>query len=139
MTGRRGKVRALAGICHVHESKLFLTQHKSHFSGGSLFSKTSACSLAPARRFLVTLCPPLHEIFAFLKNIRLRLACVRTSRETDFRYNKDFCLSKYSFRGHDMSQGLDREPPSLSPHFLLIDRMDCSSGQYSFLICGEHL
>ena len=26
--------------------KLFLTQRKSHFSGGSLFSETSACSLA---------------------------------------------------------------------------------------------
>ena len=26
--------------------KLFLTQRKSHLSGGSLFSETSACSLA---------------------------------------------------------------------------------------------
>ena len=46
-------------------------------------------------------------------NIRPRLACMRTSRKTDFR------SSKNNFRGHDISQGLDREPPSLSPHFLL--------------------
>ena len=44
---------------------------------------------------------------------------MRTSRKTDFRYNKDFRSSKNNFRGHDISQGLDREPPSLSPHFLL--------------------
>ena len=38
MTGQRGKLRALAGICHVHES---------YFQpSGSLFSETSACSLA---------------------------------------------------------------------------------------------
>ena len=47
-------------------------------------------------------------------NIRPRLACMRTSRKTDFR------SSKNNFRGHDISQGLDREPPSLSPHFLLM-------------------
>ena len=34
--------------------------------------------------------------------------------------SEDFRLSKNNFRGHDISQGLDREPPSLSPHFLLI-------------------
>ena len=62
---------------------------------------------------LSPLCPPLHEIFAFLSNIRTRLACMRTSRKTDFR------SSKNNFREHDISQGLDREPPSLSPHFLL--------------------
>ena len=50
----------------------------------------------------------------FLSNIRPRLACMRTYRKTDFR------SSKNNFRGHDISQGLDREPPSLSPHFLLI-------------------
>ena len=38
-----------------------------------------------ALRFLVTLRLPLHEIFTFLSNIRLRLACMRTSRKTDFR------------------------------------------------------
>ena len=38
-----------------------------------------------ALRFLVTLRPPLHKIFAFLPNIRPRLACMRTSRKTDFR------------------------------------------------------
>ena len=37
-----------------------------------------------ALKFLVTL-PPLHEIFAFLLNIRPRLAWMRTSRKTDFR------------------------------------------------------
>ena len=39
---------------------------------------------------------------------------MRTSRKTDFR------SSKNNFRGHDIFQGLDREPPSLSPHFLLV-------------------
>ena len=38
-----------------------------------------------ALRFLVTLLPTLHEIFAFLSNIRPRLACMRTSRKTDLR------------------------------------------------------
>ena len=56
----------------------------------------------------------------FLSNISPRLACMRTSRKTDFRYNKDFPSSKNNFRGHDISQWLDREPPSLSPHFLLM-------------------
>ena len=44
---------------------------------------------------------------------------MRTSRKTDLRQNKDFRSSKNNFRGHDISQGLDREPLSLSPHFLL--------------------
>ena len=35
--------------------------------------------------------------------------------------SKDFRSSKNNFRGHDISQGLDREPPSLSPHFLLVN------------------
>ena len=39
---------------------------------------------------------------------------MRTSQKTDFR------SSKNNFRGHDISQGLDREPPSLSLHFLLL-------------------
>ena len=43
MTGQRGKLRALAGICHVHES-YFLDERKSRFSGGSLFSETFARS-----------------------------------------------------------------------------------------------
>ena len=47
---------------------------------------------------------------------------MRTSRKTDFRLNKDFRSSKNNFRGHDISQGLDRVPPSLSPHFLLLGR-----------------
>ena len=34
--------------------------------------------------------------------------------------SEDFRSSKNNFRGHDISQGLDREPPSLSPHFLLV-------------------
>ena len=42
---------------------------------------------------------------------------MRTSRNTDFR------SSKNNFRGHDISQGLDREPPSLPPHLLLIRRI----------------
>ena len=73
-----------------------------------------------ALRFLVTLRPPLHEIFVFLSNIRLRLACMRTSPKTHFYKTKDLRSSKNNFRGHDISQGLDREPLSLSPHFLLI-------------------
>ena len=56
----------------------------------------------------------------FLSNIRPKLAWMRTSRKTDFRWNKQFRSSKNNFRGHDISQGLDREPPSLSPHFLLV-------------------
>ena len=78
-----------------------------------------------ALRFLVTFRPPLHEIFAFLSNIRPRLACMRTSRKTDFRWNKDFRSPKNNFRGHDISQGLDREPPSLFPHFLLWSFISC--------------
>ena len=38
-----------------------------------------------ALRFLVTLRPPFHEIFAYLLNIRPRLAYMRASRKTDFR------------------------------------------------------
>ena len=39
---------------------------------------------------------------------------MRTSRKIDFR------SSKNNFRGHAISQGLDREPPSLSPHVLAL-------------------
>ena len=38
-----------------------------------------------------------------------------TSRKTDFR-SKD--IAKNSFSGVDISQGLELEPPSLSPSFL---------------------
>ena len=48
-----------------------------------------------------------------------------TSRKTDFRWNKDFRSSENNFRGHDISQGLDWEPPSLSPHFLLLYYTAC--------------
>ena len=72
------------------------------------------------------------EIFAFLSNIRPRLACMRTSRKTDFRQNKDFHSSKNNFCGHDISQGLDREPPSLSPHFLLIQYTRSTQNMQSF-------
>ena len=58
--------------------------------------------------------------FFFSVAQRCRLACMRMSRKTNLRYNKDFRLSKNNFCGHDISQGLDREPPSLSPHFLLL-------------------
>ena len=43
--------------------------------------------------------------------------CGRLGRQTSAR--TDFCSSKNNFRGHDISQGLDREPSSLSLHFLL--------------------
>ena len=48
---------------------------------------------------------------------------MRTSRKTDFR------SSKNNFRGHDISQGLDREPPSLSPHFLLVHSITTSQDE----------
>ena len=44
-------------------------------------------------------------------------ACGRLGRQTSAR-TKTFARLN-NFRGHDISQGLDREPPSLSPHFLL--------------------
>ena len=78
-----------------------------------------------ALRFLVTLRASLHEMFAFLSNIRPRLACMRMSRKTDFR------SSKNNFCGHDISQGLDREPPSLSRHFLLL-RINVKDGMLIF-------
>ena len=36
-----------------------------------------------------------------------------------------FRQSKNNFSGIDISQGLDWEPPSLSPHFLLVWTVDC--------------
>ena len=42
---------------------------------------------------------------------------MRTSRKTDFR-SRD--IAKNNFSGIDISQGLDLDPPSLSPYFLLI-------------------
>ena len=46
--------------------KLFLTQRKSRFSGGSVFSEASACSLASLSDSHV-LSPPLHEILLFFQ------------------------------------------------------------------------
>ena len=37
--------------------------------------------------------------------------------------------SKNNLRGHDISQGLDREPPSLSPHFHLLKSQTFSKDQ----------
>ena len=68
MMGQRGKLRALAGICHVHEG-YFLTQRKSVF-------RVVRMQFCLSLRFLVTLRPPLHEKFAFLSIIRPRSACM---------------------------------------------------------------
>ena len=108
------------GICCVHKF-IFNPAEVSFFWQKSVFRDVRLQSCL-ALRFLMTLCPLLHEIFAFLSNIRLRLACMRTSRKTDFMHarKKDFSSSINNFSGHDISQGLDREPPSLSPHFLLL-------------------
>ena len=68
-----------------------------------------------ALRFLVTLSPPLHETFAFLSNIRPRLACMRTSRKTDFR------LSENNFRRQ--TRHIPRAGPRASlsvPSFALV-------------------
>ena len=45
MRGQRGRLRALAGICHVHESYFW--------TSGSLFPETSSYSLASLSGFLV--------------------------------------------------------------------------------------
>ena len=42
---------------------------------------------------------------------------MRTSRKTDFRPRD---IAKNNFTGIGISQGLDLEPPSLSPYFLLV-------------------
>ena len=100
--------------------KLFLDERKSLFSVFRDVRMQSCLAL----RFLVKrenggARVRLMNIYIH-SNIRPRLACMRTSRKTDFRQNKDFRSSKNNFRGHDISQGLDREPPSLFPHFLLV-------------------
>ena len=45
-------------------------------------------------------------------------ACVRLERQTSTRTKTSARLQK-NLCGHDISQGLDREPPSPSPHFFL--------------------
>ena len=42
---------------------------------------------------------------------------MRTPRKTDLRLRDN---NKNNFSGIDISQGLDLEPPSLSPYFLLV-------------------
>ena len=42
---------------------------------------------------------------------------MRTYRKTDFRLRY---IAKNNFSGIDISQGLNLEPPSLSPYFLLL-------------------
>ena len=78
---------------------------------------------------LVTTRPPLHETVAFLSKLaRGWTASGRLWRQTSADFREDFCSSKNNFRGHDISQGLDREPPSLSPHFLLAPSARCLFG-----------
>ena len=62
-------------------------------------------------------CKADEYLFSFKH--QTRLACMRASRKTDFRQNKDFYSSKNNFRGHVISQGLDREPLSPFPSFSL--------------------
>ena len=81
MTGQRGRLGALAGSCHVHEIYYNLAE-VSFFWWKSVFRDVCMQSCL-AFRFLVTLRPPLHEIFAFLSNIRPSLAFMRTSRKTE--------------------------------------------------------
>ena len=59
----------------------------------------------------------VRHFIAFAQNITSRLTLMGTSRKTDFR-SRD--IAKNNFSGIDISQGLDLEPPSLSPHFLLL-------------------
>ena len=59
----------------------------------------------------------VRHFIAFAQNIRSRLALMRTSRKTDFCWRD---IAKNNFSGIDISQGLDLEPPSLSPYFLLV-------------------
>ena len=59
----------------------------------------------------------VRHFFAFTRNIRSRLALIRTSRKTDFRLRN---IAKNNFTGIDIPQGLDLEPASLSPYLLLI-------------------
>ena len=73
-----------------------------------------------ALRFLVTLRQPVHEIFAFFFKHQIEEGLDADVSEDCHCIKKDFCSSKNNFRGHDIYQGLDREPPSRSPHFLLV-------------------
>ena len=69
--GQREKLRPLAGICHVHEV---------------IFNPAEVClQSCLALRFLVTLRPPLNEFLLFFQTSDRGLACMRTSRKTDFR------------------------------------------------------
>ena len=81
--------------------KLFLNQRKSRFLAEVCFLRRPRTALSRSQ----VLSGTLHEIFVFLSNIRPRLACMRTSRKIDFRWNKGFRSSKNNFRGHDISQG----------------------------------
>ena len=98
---------------------IFNPAEVSFFRRKSVFRDVCMQS-CPALKFLVTLCPPHYIKFLlfFQTSDRGRPACGRLGRQT-FLYNNDFRSSKNNFRGHDLSQGLEREPPSLSPHFLL--------------------
>ena len=93
--------------------KLFLTQRKSRFSSGSLFSETSPCSLASLSgsqwQFVLHY---MKSLLFFQTSDRGWPACGRLGGQTSAG-TKAFVDMTY------ISQGLDREPPSLSPHFLL--------------------
>ena len=80
MRGQRGRLRALAGICHVHES---------------YFLDEVCLPRRPHEQTSSPLRPPLHEIFAFLSNIRPRLTCMRTSRKTSTRLKITFVDMTY--------------------------------------------
>ena len=58
----------------------------------------------------------VRHFIAFRQNIISRLALIRTSRKTDFRWRD---ITKNNFSVIDISWGLDLEPRSLSPYFLL--------------------
>ena len=101
--------------------KLFLTQRKSRFSSRSLFSETSACSLASLSgsqwQFVLHY---MKSLLFFQTSDRGWPACERLGRQTSAR-TKAFVRLKITFVDMTyISQGLDREPPSLSPHFLLV-------------------
>ena len=46
---------------------------------------------------------------------------MRTSQKLDFSSRE---IAKNNFSGIDISQGLDLEPPSLSPYFLLVGKIE---------------
>ena len=58
------------------------------------------------------------EVFVLAEVCLLRRPHAEVGLHTDV--SEDFRSSKNNFCGNDISQGLDREPPSLSPHFLLL-------------------